>query len=222
MTEFIRYAVYYLPDGAFGQVGAHWLGWDVHTGTAQTSRVLRSAAWIETPQPYGFHSTIKAPFYLANGIDHDVAIDSFHRFCEKTCTTPLGPLRVAKIDNFFALVPQAQSAALNALEELVVRDLDHLRAPVTAADLDRRRQKGLKQADEARFMKWGYTNIFEQFRFHITLTGKISHDEQTQVMDLINDQFSDFLDQNHMITRLSLVGQKTDGKFVLIHSADLQ
>ena len=222
MTEFLRYAVYYLPDGAFGQVGAHWLGWDAHMGTAPTSRVSRPAAWIEAPQPYGFHATIKAPFYLANGIDHDDAIDSFHRFCEKTCTAPLGPLRVAKIDNFFALVPKAQSAALSALEEFVVRDLDHLRAPVTAADLELRRQKGLQPADEARFMEWGYPYVFEHFRFHITLTGKIPSDEQAKVMDLINDQFSEFLAQEHMIARLCLVGQKSDGKFVRIHYADLQ
>jgi hypothetical protein len=62
---------------------------------------------------------------------------------------------------------------MQALHSACVRAFDPFRAPLSAADLERRRKAPLSPEQDARLVEWGYPYVFEDFRFHMTLTGAI-------------------------------------------------
>jgi hypothetical protein len=73
---FVRYGIYVVPDGAFHTAGAEWLGWDSVAGIPVAHPEvpgLPDAAEVltRTPRKYGFHGTVKPPFFLAAGTDAD-------------------------------------------------------------------------------------------------------------------------------------------------------
>ena len=85
----------------------------------------------------------------------------------------LGQLAPAYVDGFVALVPVQPSPALQALAARCVTELDALRAPITAADRERRKMDPHDQRGNALFERFGYPYVLERFRFHMTLTGPV-------------------------------------------------
>ena len=75
MSEFPRYAIYYVPDAdsALSRFGAEILGYDPFTGNdvlVPGDLIMQAPDWpalIKDPRKYGFHATLKAPFPLAPG-----------------------------------------------------------------------------------------------------------------------------------------------------------
>ena len=45
--------------------------------------------------------------------------------------------------------------------------------PPGAAELERRRKAGLSAAQEKMLLRWGYPYVLDEFRFHLTLTGRL-------------------------------------------------
>jgi hypothetical protein len=82
-------------------------------------------------------------------------------------------LEVRRLGGFIAVVPTEPSAALADLAAATVAALDPFRAPPSEAELARRRKARLSDRQEALLMKWGYPYVMEEFRFHLTLTGRL-------------------------------------------------
>jgi len=81
--------------------------------------------------------------------------------------------------------------AMDALAEACVRDFDPFRAPLSEADIARRRKAGLSPAQDARMLEWGYPYIFEDFRFHMTLTSGIADDAvRARVLETLSQLFA--------------------------------
>jgi hypothetical protein len=66
-----------------------------------------------------------------------------------------------------------------------VAAFDHLRDRATTAELLRRRAAGLTARQEKMLSRWGYPYVFDDFRFHMTLTSRLSRAEQMAVMDVL-------------------------------------
>jgi hypothetical protein len=71
------------------------------------------------------------------------------------------------------LVPAAPSQEPQKLAAEVVTSLDHLRAPLAAADRARRLKAPLTSRQIRHLDRYGYPYVLEDFRFHMTLTGPI-------------------------------------------------
>ena len=56
------------------------------------------------------------------------------------------------------------------------RRLDPFRAPLTPSERARRRPEDLDPRRRALLDRWGYPHVFEAFRFHMTLTGRLADD----------------------------------------------
>ena len=84
----------------------------------------------------------------------------------------LDALIVAPLGRFLALRPEGDTGGVDALAAASVRAFAPFRAPLTEAQLARRRAGGLTPAQEARLVHWGYPHVMAGFRFHMTLTGK--------------------------------------------------
>ena len=218
--QFTRYAVYYTPpEGAFSEFGAAWLGWDAARGAAVAHPDMAGlpvAEITETPRKYGLHATMKPPFRLAEGQDEAGLRDAFARFCAQARPVMLDGLTVTALGRFLALMPEGDTTALNALAVRTVRAFEPFRAPLSEAELARRRAGGLRPDEEARLLDWGYPHVMEGFRFHITLTGKRPKSELPALRDILAAQIMPLLPRPYPIDALSLMGEDAQGRFHLI------
>jgi putative phosphonate metabolism protein len=179
-----RYAIYYVPaaDDALTRRAAAWLGRDVFTGEGQARPQLPGLegldldALTEDPRGYGFHATLKAPFELAPEAD-EAALLAFAEGFAARQPSFTAALATARLKTFIALRLSETSPEMQALHGACVREFDRFRAPMSAFDLARRRKAPLTPEQDERLLAWGYPYVFEDFRFHMTLTGSVREPE---------------------------------------------
>ncbi|MGX9354656.1 DUF1045 domain-containing protein [Roseobacteraceae bacterium S113] len=209
--SFERYGIYYLPSGEWAQFGARWLGWDV-VGARDIALPAAQAHWVARPQKYGFHATLKAPFYLAEGRGAAELSREVAAVAARHAPFALQGVELARMGSFYALVPAAPSEPLARLAGECVTALDGFRAPPSDAELERRRARRLSPVQDEMLRRWGYPYVLEAFRFHITLTGRIAKGERAGVEAALAAQMP-ALDAPFPIAEIALVGAGVSGKF---------
>ncbi len=157
-----RHALYFVPEPAspWGEFGAQWL--------AQASSPAISAA-----RRYGFHATLVAPFRLAAGTRLPDLRRALDQFCADRVAFSLPGLALAWLEDFLALVPVLPEPRLHRLAADCVTGFDRFRAPLEAADLERRARPELTARQRENLQRWGYPHVLESFRFHLSLTGRL-------------------------------------------------
>ncbi|MCR9085980.1 MAG: DUF1045 domain-containing protein [Rhodobacteraceae bacterium] len=228
MTDYERYGVYYLPDeDALADFGAAWLGWDIARGRDAAHPDIPGlpadiATLTETPRRYGFHATLKPPFHLAEGEDDDSLDAAIAGLCRGLPPAQCDGLMLARLAGFVALVPAGEDTWINALAADVVRGLDEFRAPPSEAELTRRRKSRLSDRQAANLAAWGYPHVMDDFRFHMTLTGRLSDDDGAAVETTLRPLLAPLLPVPFRIEHLALVGEDADFRFHLIHRYELK
>lgn len=222
--EFRRYAVYFTPEAQtkLARWGAAWLGWDVTAGEMVAHPQIGGlpapvAELTQTPRKYGFHATLKPPFRLAEGQSPEALGRAVERLAKQCTPIALDGLQLTPLGRFLALVPLGTQTALEALAEMTVETLDDFRAPLTEAELERRRKGGLNPEQEEMLARWGYPYVMGQFRFHMTLTGKLPRDQIGPAQAALTTALHGVVPQPFPVDGLSLVGEAEDGRFHLIH-----
>ena len=174
---FTRYAIYYAPTAgsSLGIFGNSWLGWDINTATETPRPSIHNLPdsiehLTKTPQKYGFHGTLKAPFHLVDGHDIDDLKQAVEDFAKTRRAFELGKLRISNLGNFITLTQTEPSDQLVTLASECVMELDRFRAPLSKADIQRRLRANLSSRHEHLMRTWGYPYIMDQFRFHQTCT----------------------------------------------------
>ncbi|MBI6628502.1 DUF1045 domain-containing protein [Pontibaca salina] len=227
MDHFRRYAIYFLPQrAAWSDFAASWLGWDAVQGRTLAhpdvpGLPLSLAQITARPRRYGLHATIKAPFYLAENTTAAALCNATDALCAALAPVELGGLRIGRMGSFLALLAQEDSAALSDLAAKVVAGLDDFRAPPSDAELTRRRAARLDPQQERLLLRWGYPNVMERFRFHITLTGRIHRHNLEPVQIALTQTLEPILPQPFQLASLCVVGEDDTGYFHKIHRADL-
>jgi putative phosphonate metabolism protein len=186
MTSPARYALYYTPaaESDLDRLGAALLGYDCHTGAEIAQPVLDGIAPEEVhsltaePRRYGFHGTLKAPFALDAGISPQDLTSAVHAFAAEWPAFEVGTISPRPLGRFIALTPDACSSDLVLFAAECVAAFDRFRAPVTERDRQRRGADRLSPRHRALFERWGYPYVFDQFRFHMTLTGSLPEERQ--------------------------------------------
>jgi putative phosphonate metabolism protein len=175
-----RYAIYYAPpaDTPIWRKAAAWLGRDAYSGAAPARPVLAGLEGIDLddltadPRGYGFHATLKAPFELAPSASEADLLSAAEQFVVRQSPF-VARVAPAALGRFLAFRLQDGEARMQALHEVCVRAFEPFRARLSDADLARRRRAPLTPEQDARLEAWGYPYVFEDFRFHMTLTGQI-------------------------------------------------
>lgn len=225
-----RYAIYFVPDSgtALGRFGASWLGWDINAGAPvrpngfAAALAGRCSEVVKSPRRYGFHATLKAPFYLTPGTTQaelcafaDIA--ALEMKAVQECLFEL-----SRIGTFLALIPNKQAQALENLAAQCTRLFDGFRAPLTEEDWQRRQPETLTKRQRAYLKEWGYPYIFEEFRFHLTLTGALDAGELQAVQTRLEPIIEPLLAQLVCIDSIAVVEQAIpSSNFKLIHRARL-
>jgi len=194
MAHFPRYAIYYsAPRGsALDRFGAQHLGYDAWTGDDLSFPEGVPTDWRELtddPRKYGFHATLKAPYALAPGESEAALTAACADFARTPRPVPVIAPVVSSISGFIAVVPAGPPDELTQLAADCVRAFDRFRAALTPEDRARRRPERLTPRQRAHLDRWGYPYVMEEFRFHMTLTGRLDDARRGPVLDLLGRRF---------------------------------
>jgi len=175
-----RVAVYFAPacEGVLWHWASRVIGYDAATGEEPSPAgaapdLPEWPSWTEEPRLYGFHATLKAPFRLAEGKRLDDVAQCAERLAKRLAPFRIPRLDAALIGRFVALVPAEPSPALADLAAACVREFEPLRAQLTEAERERRLEAPLTPRQTELLDLYGYPYVLDQFRFHMTLTGKL-------------------------------------------------
>ena len=220
----LRYAVYFAPveSSALWRAACRWLGRDARTGAHLKQPAVDgwSAPEIErltaSPRLYGFHATLKPPFHLAEGYTVQELTRAAKRLAARTRAFVLPPLELGSLDGFLALQARRANASLSALSDACVTELDHFRAAPSADELAQRRGADLSARQEQLLAQFGYPYVLDQFRFHMTLTERLSPAQSKRLRPWLTDYLADALAPPVRCDDLCLfVQQRRDDTFVL-------
>ncbi|MCK1391871.1 DUF1045 domain-containing protein [Bradyrhizobium sp. 1] len=215
MTSFPRYAIYFAAgsDSALSRFGAELLGYDAYSGDElpfPQDALHVAPDWRDIsadPRKYGFHATLKAPMTLAPGKTEAELIAACAEFAAKARPVPeIRPL-VDAISSFIAVIPAEPVDALRELAADCVRDFDAFRAGLTAEDRARRRPEKLSERQRDYLDRWGYPYVMEEFRFHMTLTGRLDAERRGPILAMLQDRFAGLKRDTLAIDRIALFRQ---------------
>ena len=187
-----RFAVYFAPqpDSPWWQAGSQWLGRCAAGGVLKPMPPINGVSEeafrqvTAAPRRYGWHATLKAPFTLASGADSGQLREALTMIAASSSAFEMPPLKVALLDDFLAIVPQTRSAEADAVAARCVMELQSLAAPLSATELQRRRQAPLSPTQDALLERWGYPFVLDEYQLHFSLTGSLKHMNSQQVQNL--------------------------------------
>lgn len=220
----MRYAIYFtLPmNEPLARVAANWLGRDPFSGAAVPVPAIGNLSAGEIaeitafPRRYGFHATLKPPFRLrSEDLRPDLLAEMMH-FATDLAPFELPPLVITRLGKFFALTPSEPSEALQALVDEAVVRFDAFRAPLTEAERARRHPEKLSERQLSYLDRWGYPYIFEEFRFHMTLTGPVDDRDAARVRHALDAFFEPALNEPVDFSNIALfVEEEAGGPFLV-------
>ena len=219
MTQMKRFAVYFAPrPGAFATRAAAWMGWDALSAqpVAQPD-VPDIAALTADPRKYGFHATLRAPFRLGPGVELADVMAGVAALAARLAPAECQGLQLANLDGFLALIPQGDDSQINRLAGEVVTATNHLHASLTEAEITRRRPEHLTERQKNYLADYGYPHVFEEFQFHLTLTGRLDANRAADMAQAVDAHFGAALPRPFSIEDLCLFGEDVTGRFHLLH-----
>jgi putative phosphonate metabolism protein len=227
MTGFPRYAIYYAAErgSALDRFGAQHLGYDAWTakdlpfpqGATETTPGWREIT--SDPRKYGFHATLKAPFSLVSGRSEGELAAACAIFAEQPRPLPVFKPVVDSISGFIAIIPAEGCEALQQLAADCVTTFDQFRAPLTEHDRARRNPDRLTPRQRDYLDRWGYPYVMDEFRFHMTLTGRLDETRRGPVVTMLSERFAATGIDSLAIDRIALFRQDVTGaRFRIIGS----
>lgn len=185
-----RFALYYAPprESAWWRAGSAWLGRDAESGETLLQPAIDEIDTIDTigdaggslhaltrsPRRYGWHATLVPPFRLAADVTPEALFAAAQAWAQDRAAFEAN-VEAAMLGRFVALRPAdpASETALRDLAAAALRALGSLRAVQTAAEIAKRLEAPLTPRQRAYVAEWGYPYVFDEFRFHMTLSDSL-------------------------------------------------
>ncbi len=134
------------------------------------------------------------------------------------CIPVIKPI-VQSISGFIAVIPAEPSPALQQLAADCVTAFDSFREPLTAEDRARRNPSRLTAKQCEYLDRWGYPYVMDEFRFHMTLTGRLDDERRGPILALLQIVLRSFASnalrsigialfrQNDAVSRFRIIAQ---------------
>jgi hypothetical protein len=224
-----RYAIYFVPgaETELYRFGASVLGYDCYTGQANTlidgADASSWTGFVRDPRVYGFHATLKPPFYLAKGLTEADIEAAVLDFASNHPAVLVGEVAVRELGSFIALVPKNPRPLLDQLAQTCVRDFDRFRSAMSEQERVRRLAPSLSDRQIENLYRWGYPYVFEDFRFHMTLTGSLSLPKRSKALQLLCEKFEQMPGATSLTVDQIVVARQVDksSPFKVVQSAPL-
>ncbi|MCG8546488.1 MAG: DUF1045 domain-containing protein [Alphaproteobacteria bacterium] len=144
------------------------------------------------------------------------------RLGAETAGFPLPPLRVSTLGDFVAIREAHPSTSLRSLADRFVRDLDFARRPQTEEELARRRAASLSDRQDEMLARWGYAYVFDEWKFHFTLTAGLNPDERSRFVSAAHVHFADVLSVQRWVDNVAVFVQPAKNEpFTLVDRVPL-
>jgi Protein of unknown function (DUF1045) len=187
-----RYAIYFAPvlNSPWWHKGSAWLGRDASNGNAIEQPSLSDinatdfARFTQHPRRYGWHATLKAPFRLAPDFNYQDLRQTVEKLCADCPPFKLSPLGVKWMGDFLALQAPLATDQTHAIAQKCIVNTQKLAASLSEAEKAKRRRVGLNPSQENNLVRWGYPYVFEDFKFHLSLTGVMTGADKSQMRAL--------------------------------------
>jgi hypothetical protein len=208
----MRYGIYYVParDTPLAEFGSAILGYDLERG-AERERLNvpglaegQLARLTGRARRYGFHATLRAPFALPAGRSRIDVLKFAADVADRCHPVEISGLEVAMLGRFAALTPQRACPELNALAAAFVEGLDLLRA-IEARDAAKWPPAKLSNRQTELLNAWGYPYVFDQYRFHMTLTDPIPAQLAGTIHDALRRAAADIVGKPLTIDAVAVV-----------------
>ena len=210
-----RYAIYYAPgpDTALHALGSRWLGRDSINGVLSEQPILpgvdpaRVTEVTADPRRYGFHATLKPPFHLKSDTTLDALLSAAEAFAGAQDAFEID-LTLRQFSDFFALMQGPSRGETRAIAAATVSALDAFRVLPSERQLERRREANLSGAQETLLQRWGYPYVMNEFRFHMTLTHRITDGAEADLMrQALKLHFADVLGRQQWFDSIAVFSQ---------------
>ena len=219
-----RYAIYYAPseNSELDLFGKCLLGWDPYKGVETTKSDLsklpsfkKFSGLVLTPKQYGFHGTIKAPFKLKNEYTYNDLENKVREISKQIHSFYFDQLIIKKLGNFIGLIP-TNNLKVNAVSNKFVEELDYLRDELSESEIKKRKPHKLTSNQKQMLFKWGYPYVFDEFKFHLTLTSKLNVVEIDDVLRSLQNILKQVNLNKISFNNICIFGQKSDEKFYFV------
>ncbi|MCE7027246.1 DUF1045 domain-containing protein [Jiella avicenniae] len=219
-TTGMRAAIYFTPPAGspLAMTANRWLGRNPFDGEASREAIAVRDPLVASPARYGFHATIVAPFALADAVDLQRIDARLSQFCAAQRPFAITARVPARLGAFFALVPAEPSPEMSAMEASAVRAFAPFRAPLSEEAIARRRPDRLTERQRAYLEEWGYPYVFEEFRFHMTLSGALSDEQVEALSPDLQETFAEFDGETLAIDQLAIFVEPEPGAPFRVHS----
>jgi putative phosphonate metabolism protein len=221
-----RIALYYAPeiDDPLHQCASAWLGRDAVSGAEISQPAIAGIDIAEVTadaRGYGFHATLKPPFRVQG--DLKPALQTAQDFAARTAPFALPPLHITDLDGFLALREAAPCPALQALADGAVTALDPHRAPAAEAEIARRKPEKLSPRQREYLAAWGYPYVFAEWRFHMTLTRRLTPAEKAIILPAVTEALGDAPAISRTVTDICIFAQGAPGApFIILERLKLR
>jgi putative phosphonate metabolism protein len=218
VNEGLRYAIYFVPDPAsdLHRFGSSILGYDCYSGkaTARPDELAKDISlWdriTAEPRRYGFHATLKAPFHLAPSHSEAQLVDAVRNFAKRGHAVAIVEPVIETLSGFVAIVPRQTEPALDALAATCTREFDAFRAPISPEERARRITPRLSPRQIENLDRWGYPFVFDDFRFHMTLTRRLEEEHRQEIVATLRRVFQRLCgDEPIRADRLAILKQRS-------------
>jgi len=214
-----RVALYWAPGPGdpLHSCGSAWLGRDAETGSPVPQPKIPGLDLAEltaAPRLYGLHATLKPPF-RPNVSWHEL-LTAVDRWAAMMAPFALPPLEVTELDGFLALREATACPDLHRAAASCVRDLDGFRRAAPPEELARRRAAGLSARQETYLEQWGYPYVLEEWRFHVTLSRRLSDEEKRLIRPRAEAHFAAAAGRPRLFNEITLFTQASSSAPFLI------
>jgi 2'-5' RNA ligase len=224
MKSFSRYAVYFSPpeESDLSKFASSWLGWDSQNGKKISHPIFKDlisdiSELTKKQSCYGFHGTLKPPFSLAKTKNERELKAAILELSQSIKKFEISAVSLQLLNGFAAIVATNENNEIKNLAKKCVRELDSFRQPESLKKVQKRRLKGLSKNEEFNLQRWGYPYVMGSFRFHLTLTRRLSPEESKNVMEVLASELTKILSTALPVRDICLFGEShTGGNFQII------
>lgn len=222
----MRYAICFTPPASdpLSLVAANWLGRNVFSGDMMEPPAVRGLGIHEiafhtaVPRRYGFHGVLKAPFQLSPDMAESQLLRDLMRFSGTFVPFQIPRIEVARLGNFYSLLPTTPCEQIQYLASAIVQEFDRFRAPLSEAEIERSDPDGLSAAQFANLHRWGNPHVMEEFRFHMPVTGPVNTIDMPRIEPVLRTVFEPVLSEPIMVSNVALMVEEGAGGPFRVHS----
>lgn len=216
----MRYALSFTPSASspLWLIGSQWIGLDGYSGKFIQQPHIRGIEndrlWelTSSARHFGLQAVIKYPFRLAPDANVEQLYDLLNTFTARQQRVVLANLELLTINDRFFIEAQLFPVQLLHIASGAVKMLNQVSAQLNPSEYARLKAGFLNDQEKKNLKTWGYPYVFNQFRFQIRLTSRVTNMVEKEIIfSALNRSFTAVCAEPLLIDALCLYVENGPG-----------